>query len=109
MNKEEILAKSRKENKGHDVAEADKARSAAKFAITASLTFTALWTMLSFIAAHRVNFAVIAAEFCMVFSMQLYSALKSRKLADVFLALLSGSAFIMMTAIAICELLNIRP
>ena len=99
MNKEEILAKSRKENKGHDVAEADKARSAAKFAITASLTFTALWTMLS----------VIAAEFCMVFSMQLYSALKSRKLADVFLALLSGSAFIMMTAIAICELLNIRP
>ena len=40
MNKEEILAKSRQENKNRDIAEIENGKSAAKFAIITSAIFS---------------------------------------------------------------------
>ncbi len=109
MNKEEILAKSRQENKNRDIAEIDKAKSASRFALIISMVFTVLWTMLSIIATSRVNYGVIATEFCMVFSIQLYRAIKSKKAADSLLAALSGITFLIPTFIGICELFGFKP
>ena len=82
MNREEILAKSRQENKNRDIAEIDRARSASRFAMLFSLCFIVIYTMLSLFAASRVNYGVIATEFCMIFAMNLHKAIKSKTSAE---------------------------
>ena len=109
MNKEEILEKSRKENKNRDYVEIDCMKKSTFFAMMCSICFTCLWTLLSIIATWRVNFAVIATEFFMIFSMHLYKAIKRKKGVDIFCAASSGFTFLIVFTIAICELFNIRP
>ena len=109
MNKEEILAKSRNENKNRDYVEIEKLKKSATFAILCSIGFTCVWTVLSLIATWRVNYAVVATEFFMIFSMHLYKAVKGRKAVDIFCAASSAFSFLIFFAIAICELFNIRP
>ncbi|MBR5684020.1 MAG: hypothetical protein IKW96_12220 [Ruminococcus sp.] len=109
MNKEEILAKSRQENKNRDYAEIERLKKSTFFALMCSIGFTCLWTVLSLIATWRVNFAVIATEFFMIFSMHLYKAVKSKKPVDIFCAASACFSFLIFFTIAICELFNIRP
>lgn len=109
MNKEEILAKSRQENKNRDIAEIDKTKSASRFALIVSMCFIVIWTMLSLIATSRVNYAVIATEFSIVFSMWLYRAIKSRTSADIALAAINGLVFAIFTFMAVCELFGFKP
>ena len=109
MNKEEILEKSRQENKNRDIAEIDRARSASRFAMLFSLCFIVIYTMLSLFAASRVNYGVIATEFCMIFAMNLHKAIKSRTSADIAVAALNGLAFAMFTFMAVCELFGLKP
>ncbi|MBQ6252103.1 DUF6442 family protein [Ruminococcus sp.] len=109
MNKEEILAKSRQENKNRDIAEIDRARSASRFAMLFSLCFIVIYTMLSLFATSRVNYGVIATEFCMIFAMNLHKAIKSRTSADIAVAALNGLAFAMFTFMAVCELFGLKP
>ncbi|MBR3667041.1 MAG: hypothetical protein IKN66_07795 [Ruminococcus sp.] len=109
MNKEEILAKSRQENKNRDIAEIDRARSASRFAMLFSLCFIVIYTMLSLFATSRVNYGMIATEFCMIFAMSLHKAIKSRTSADIAVAALNGLAFAMFTFMAVCELFGLKP
>ena len=109
MNKEEILAKSRQENKNRDIAEIDRARSASRFAMLFSLCFIVIYTMLSLFASSRVNYGMIATEFCMIFAMNLHKAIKSRTSADIAVAALNGLAFAMFTFMAVCELFGLKP
>ncbi len=109
MNKEEILEKSRQENKNRDIAEIDRARSASRFAMLFSLCFIVIYTMLSLFAASRVNCGMIATEFCMIFAMNLHKAIKSRTSADIAVAALNGLAFAMFTFMAVCELFGLKP
>ena len=109
MNKEEILEKSRQENKNRDIAEIDRARSASRFAMLFSLCFIVIYTMLSLFATSRVNYGVIATEFCMIFAMNLHKAIKSRTSADIAVAALNGLAFAMFTFMAVCELFGLKP
>ena len=109
MNKEEILTKSRQENKNRDIAEIDRARSASRFAMLFSLCFIVIYTMLSLFASSRVNYGVIATEFCMIFAMNLHKAIKSRTSADIAVAALNGLAFAMFTFMAVCELFGLKP
>lgn len=109
MNREEILAKSRQENKNRDIAEIDRARSASRFAMLFSLCFIVIYTMLSLFASSRVNYGVIATEFCMIFAMNLHKAIKSRTSADIAVAALNGLAFAMFTFMAVCELFGLKP
>ena len=109
MNKEEILEKSRQENKNRDIAEIDRARSASRFAMLFSLCFIVIYTMLSLFASSRVNYGMIATEFCMIFAMNLHKAIKSRTSADIAVAALNGLAFAMFTFMAVCELFGLKP
>ncbi|WP_303821188.1 DUF6442 family protein [Ruminococcus flavefaciens] len=109
MNKEEILAKSRQENKNRDIAEIDRARSASRFAMLFSLCFIVIYTMLSLFATSRVNYGMIATEFCMIFAMNLHKAIKSRTSADIAVAALNGLAFAMFAFMAVCELFGLKP
>ncbi|MBQ6168843.1 DUF6442 family protein [Ruminococcus sp.] len=109
MNREEILAKSRQENKNRDIAEIDRARSASRFAMLFSLCFIGIYTMLSLFASSRVNYGMIATEFCMIFAMHLHRAIKSRTSADIAVAALNGLAFAMFTFMAVCELFGLKP
>ena len=109
MNKEEILAKSRQENKNRDIAEIDKAKNAARFSIVFSMGFIVIFTALSLGATGRVNYGVIATEFCITFSMQLYKAIKSKNSADIVCAALSGATFLFLSFIAVCELFGFKP
>ena len=109
MNKEEILAKSRQENKNRDIAEIDKAKSAARFSMSFSLIFICIFTTLSIIATSRVNYGVIATEFSIVFSMWLYRAIKSKAATDIVCAAFSGLPFLMISFIAVCELFGFKP
>ena len=109
MNKEEILAKSRQENKNRDIAEIDRARSASRFAMLFSLCFIVIYTMLSLFATSRVNYGMIATEFCMIFAMNLHKAIKSRTSADIAVAALNGLAFAMFAFMAVGELFGLKP
>ncbi|WP_297961251.1 DUF6442 family protein [uncultured Ruminococcus sp.] len=109
MNKEEILAKSRQENKNRDIAEIDKSKNASRFALIFSMCFIVLLTTLSFIATGHVDYGVIATEFSITFSMYLYRAIKSRSAADIFCAAAMGFTFAVSTFMAVCELFNIKP
>ncbi|MBP5378404.1 MAG: hypothetical protein J6Y64_02555 [Ruminococcus sp.] len=109
MNKEEILAKSRKENKNRDIAEIDKTRNASRFAIIISVCFIAIYTCLSFAAGKRVNYGMVATEFCILFAMNIHKAIKSRTSTDIFLAASMGFVFAIFTFMAVCELFNIKP
>ena len=109
MNREEILAKSRKKKKNRDIAEIDRARSASRFAMLFSLCFIVIYTMLSLFASSRVNYGMIATEFCMIFAMNLHKAIKSRTSADIAVAALNGLAFAMFTFMAVCELFGLKP
>ena len=109
MNKEEILAKSRQENKNRDFAEMDKAKNASRFAIIVSAGFTCLWTILSVVATSRVNFAVIATEFCMLFTFHLYKAVKHKTSDSIICAAVMGASFLLTAFMAVYELFGSKP
>ena len=108
MNKEEILAKSRNENKNRDIAELDRAKSASRFSLAFSLCFIMIYTLLTIIATGHVNIGVLATEFSLVFSMFLYKAFKSRSASDIICAVCIGCSFFMTTFAAMDEMFHIR-
>ncbi len=97
MNKEEILTKSRQENKNRDIAEIDKFKNASRFAIIVSMCFIAVFTILSLLVKCRVNYGVIATEFSMIFSIHLYKAIKERTLEKIIYAVITGFVFAMFS------------
>ena len=109
MNREEILEKSRQENKNRDYVEIERMKKSTFFALMCSICFTCFWTVLSIIATWHVNFAVIATEFFMIFSMHLYKAVKGKKAVDIFCAASSAFSFLIFFTIAICELFGFKP
>ena len=69
MNKEEILEKSRQENKNRDIAELENGKSAAKFAIITSAIFAGVLFLLEgIITGHNNNslWAMLAFMNCMM-------------------------------------------
>ena len=109
MNKEEILKKSRQENKNRDIAEMDKLKNASRFAIIVSMCFIAVFTILSLFVKCRVNYGVIATEFSMIFSIHLYKAIKERTLESIIYAAIIGFVFAIFSFMAVCELFGFKP
>ena len=69
MNKEEILAKSRQENKNRDIAEIENGKSASKFAVITSAIFAGvLFILEAVITGHNNNslWAMLAFMNCMM-------------------------------------------
>jgi hypothetical protein len=108
MNKEEILAKSRQENKNRDIAEIDKTRSASRFAIIFTMLFTCIFAVTTLLITDKINYGALATAICMLFSMQLYRAIKSKNIGDILCAAVIGLFFLILTYIAVHELLNVN-
>lgn len=109
MNKEDILAKSRQENKNRDIAEIDKARSDSRFAVVFTIFFTCIFAVTTLLVTDKMNYGALATAVCMIFSMQLHRAIKSKNTGDILCAAFIGLWFLIMTYIAVHELFNIKP
>ena len=108
MNKEEILAKSRQENKNRDIAEIDRARSDSRFAVIFTMIFTCSYAVMTLLVTGKMNYGALATAICMLFSMQLYRAIKSKNIGDILCAAVIGLFFLILTYIAVHELLNVN-
>ena len=91
MTKEEILAKSRTENKGADLAEMDERRKNWQAAFFAGLAMIAIMVTLQYVTNHEKEAgAVITVLMAMDFGMFLRSAVKKRTAYDIGIALVFG-------------------
>ena len=103
MNKEEILAKSRQENKNRDIAEIENGKSASKFAsITSAIFSGVLFLLEKFITGHTNNclWAMLAFMNCMIYS---YKVVKfdNRKMLPA--AVLWGFTTVIVLILAIMD------
>ena len=109
MDKEEILMKSRNENKGRDMAKIEENRSSARFAVLFGFFFMAVLAVLSLISHNKMIYGVAAMEFCIVFAMNIFNAVKKKERKYIILSLTTGVVFLMFTFITICEIFQIYP
>ena len=109
MDKEEILMKSRNENKGRDMAKIEENRSSARFAVLFGFIFMAVLAALSLAAHSKMIYGVAAMEFCIVFAMNIFNAVKKKERKYIILSLTTGVVFLMFTFITICEIFQIYP
>ena len=107
MEKEEILAKSRMENKGRDMPIIEERKSSARFAIIIGFCFMAIIAVLSLIAHSKMIYGVVAMEFCIVFAMNLYNAIKKKERKPIIMTITTGITFIISTFMMVCEIFNI--
>lgn len=104
MNKEEILEKSRHENKNRDISEISQTKDASRFAIIFSLAFYIIYSTLTMIAHKPLNNGIAAMETCIMFAVYLHKSIKTRKSEHILCAVLMGAAFLMFSFVAITEL-----
>ena len=104
MNKEEILEKSRHENKNRDISEISQTKDASRFAIIFSLAFYIIYSTLTMIAHKPLNKGIAAMETCIMFAVYLHKSIKTRKSEHILCAVLMGAAFLMFSFVAITEL-----
>ncbi|MCR4796704.1 MULTISPECIES: DUF6442 family protein [Ruminococcus] len=104
MNKEEILEKSRHENKNRDISEISQTKDASRFAIIFSLAFYIIYSTLTMIAHKPLNKGIAAMETCVMFAVYLHKSIKTRKSEHILCAVLMGEAFLMFSFVAIMEL-----
>ena len=104
MNKEEILEKSRHENKNRDIFEISQTKDASRFAIIFSLAFYIIYSTLTMIAHKPLNKGIAAMETCIMFAVYLHKSIKTRKSEHILCAVLMGAAFLMFSFVAITEL-----
>ncbi len=109
MNKEEILAKSRQENKNRDIAEIDNKKSASRFAIIFTMLFTCVFAITTLLITEKINYGALATAICMLFSMQLHRAIKSKNTGDIICASVICLFFLLLTFIAVHELFGLKP
>lgn len=87
MNKDEILAKSRKENKGADLAEMDERRKGWQASFFAGLAVMMIMITLQYVTNHEKEAgALITVLMAMDFGMFLRGAIKKRGIGDFALA-----------------------
>ena len=109
MDKEEVLAKSRMENKGRDMPVIEERKSSARFAIIIGFCFMAVIAVLSLIAHSKMIYGVVAMEFCIVFAMNLYNAIKKKERKPIIMTATTGITFILSTFMMVCEIFKIYP
>lgn len=109
MDKDEILAKSRNENKGRDMAKIEENRNSARFAVIFGFIFMAVLGALSLASKSKMIYGVAAMEFCIVFAMNIFNAVKKKERKYIIMSLTTGIVFLMFTFITICEIFQIYP
>lgn len=91
MNKDEILEKARKENKGHDLAEQTERRKNWQAAFIAAIIAAPIIMILQFMTGHGDEAGAIAVMiFAMDFGTFLRQAIKKRKAFEIGMTLVFG-------------------
>ena len=88
MNKDEILAASRKENKNADMAELELARGAQRVAGITSVMVAFALLAAEFLVLGEKCYGYLLIVFASNMALWIYRAAKGRKKTDIFLALL---------------------
>ena len=109
MHKDEILMKSRMENKGRDMPMIEDHKNSARFAVIFGLCFIAVIGVLCLIVHSKMIYGVAAMEFCIVFAMNIFNAVKKKERKYIIMSLTTGIVFLMFTFITVCEIFNIHP
>ena len=109
MDKDEILMKSRLENKGRDMPKIEENKNSARFAIIVSLFFIAIIGFLSIIANSNMIYGIVATEFCIVCAMNLYNAVKKKERRYIIVTATTAITFLVFTYMTICEIFAIHP
>ena len=108
MDKDEILMKSRMENKGRDMPKIEEGKNSARFAIIAGFCFI-LMALLSLIARSKMIYGIVATEFCIVFAMSLFNAIKKKERKYIIMTLTNAIPFGIFTFMTVCEIFQIHP
>ena len=90
MDKEEILAKSREENRDRDFVEAEVLNHANSIALSVSLTICAIVSTLHAIFRNSVDYAVWIVQFGILSTVMLVKFAKLRRRHELLLGLLYG-------------------
>ena len=101
--------KSRNENKGRDMATIEENKNSARFAIIFGFLFMAVLGFLSLATQSKMIYGVAAMEFCIVFAMNIFNAVKKKERKYIILSLTTGMVFLMFTYITVCEIFQIYP
>ena len=109
MDKDEILMKSRMENKGREMPMIEDHKNSARFAVIFGLCFIAVIGVLCLIVHSKMIYGVAAMEFCIVFAMNIFNAVKKKERKYIIMSLTTGIVFLMFTFITVCEIFNIHP
>ena len=109
MNKEEILEKSRQENKNRDIAGMDINKNASRISLIFSLLFILFLLIMTRIADKHINPGVIATEYSIIFPLFLYKAVKTKSALNIICAILAGLGLIVFTVITIRDIFDIYP
>ena len=109
MDKDEILMKSRMENKGRDMPKIEEGKNSARFAVIFGLGFILVIALISLIAHSKMIYGVVATEFCIVFAMGLYNAIKKKERKYIIMTITNAIPFGIFTFMTVCEILQIHP
>lgn len=107
MNREEILAKSRQENKDRDLYTLSVEKNASRVGIITLFAVALILTLISVFQTGKLNFIVWIVVFSVDTAMDTYRAIKLRTKKAIFSALFSIIADIAVTVLFFGELYNI--
>ena len=109
MDKDEILMKSRMENKGRDMPMIEDHKNSARFAVIFGLCFIAVIGVLCLIVHSKMIYGIVATEFCIVFAMSFYNAIKKKERKYIIMTLTNAIPFGIFTFMTVCEIFNVYP
>lgn len=109
MNKEEILAKSRQENKNRDFVGIDINKNASRISIIFSLLFILFLLIMTRLADKHLNHGIIATEYSIIFPLFLYKAVKTKSTFNIICAVFAGLGLIIFTVTTIRDIFDIYP
>lgn len=107
MDKDEILMKSRMENKGRDMPRIEENKNSARFAVICGFFFMLVIGFLSLVAHSNMIYGVVTTEFCIVFAMNLYNAVKKKERKYIIMTITTFIAFVVLSYFTVCEIFNI--
>ena len=99
--------KSRMENKGRDMPKIEEGKNSARFAIIIGFGFMLIMALLSLIAHSKIIYGIVATEFCIVFAMSLYNAIKKKERKYIIMTVTTFIAFVVLSYFTVCEIFNI--
>ena len=107
MDKDEILMKSRMENKGRDMPRIEENKNSARFAVICGFFFMLVIGFLSLVAHSNMIYGVVTTEFCIVFAMNLYNDIKKKERKYIIMTITTFIAFVVLSYFTVCEIFNI--